>query len=72
MNENILKRKSFDFAKRIINFYKHLIVNHKEFILSKQILWSGTSVGAMIREAEFGQTKADFIHKISIAQKEIN
>ena len=38
MNENILKRKSFDFAKRIINFYKHLIVNHKEFILSKQIL----------------------------------
>ncbi len=71
MKENILKQKSLLFAIRIVNLYKFLIAEHKEYVLSKQILRSGTSVGAMIREAEFGQSKADFIHKLSIAQKEI-
>ena len=72
MSENILKQKSLVFAIRIVNLYKFLIAAHKEYVLSKQILRCGTSVGAMIREAEFGQSKADFIHKLSIAQKEIN
>ncbi len=72
MKENILKRKSFDFAVRIVNLFKFLKDDKKEFILSKQILRSGTSVGAMVRESEHAQSKADFIHKLSIAQKEIN
>ena len=72
MKENILKDKSLLFAIRIVNLYKFLITEHKEYVLSKQVLRSGTSVGAMIREAEFGQSKSDFIHKLSIAQKEIN
>lgn len=72
MEKNILKFKSFAFAIRIVNLYKFLTTEHKEYILSKQALRSGTSVGAMIREAEFGQSKPDFIHKLSIAQKEIN
>lgn len=72
MNENVLKLKTLAFAIRIVNLYKFLIAEHKEYVLSKQILRSGTSVGAMIREAEFGQSKADFINKLSIAQKEIN
>jgi four helix bundle protein len=72
MKENILKGKSLLFAIRIVNLYKFLTSEHKEFVLSKQVLRSGTSVGAMIREAEFGQSKSDFIHKLSIAQKEIN
>ena len=72
MKENILKNKSFEFAIRIVNLYKFLTLEQKEYILLKQVLRSGTSVGAMIREAEFGQSKSDFIHKLSIAQKEIN
>ena len=72
MKENVLKDKSLIFAIRIVNLYKFLISEHKEYVLSKQVLRSGTSVGAMIREAEFGQSKQDFIHKLSIAQKEIN
>ena len=70
--ESILKNKSFKFAIRIINLYKFLIKNKKEFVLSKQILRSGTSIGALVREAEFGQSKADFISKMSIALKEAN
>jgi len=69
MKENLLKNKSFSFAIRIVNLYKYLIIEKKEFVLSKQLLRSETSVGAMIREAEFGQTKSDFIHKLSIPQK---
>lgn len=72
MRPNILKEKSFLFAIRIVNLYKHLSKEEKEYILSKQILRAGTSVGAMTREAEHAQTKKDFIHKLSIAQKEIN
>ena len=72
MSESILKTKSFKFAVRIVNLYKYLCENKKEFVLSKQILESGTSVGAMVREAEHSESKADFIHKLAIAQKETN
>jgi four helix bundle protein len=72
MNEkkNILKDKSFEFAIRIVKLYKYLCDKKKEFVLSKQLLRSGTAVGALIREAQNGESKADFIHKLSIAQKE--
>lgn len=72
MKENILKSKSLAFAIRVVNLYKFLTSEHNEYILSKPIMRSGTFAGAMIREAEFGQSKADFISKLSIAQKEIN
>ncbi|PCJ67694.1 MAG: hypothetical protein COA58_00740 [Bacteroidetes bacterium] len=71
MRKNVVKDKSFAFAVRIVNVYKHLI-EKKEFILSKQLLRSGTSVGAMVRESEHAESKADFNHKLAIAQKEIN
>ena len=72
MKESILKNKSFGFAVRIVKLYKYLSEEKKEFVLSKQVLRSGTSVGAMVREAEHSESKADFIHKMAIAQKEIN
>lgn len=72
MRENILRNKSFRFAVRVVNLYKYLCDEKKEFVLSKQILRSGTSVGAMIREAEHSESKVDFVHKMAIAQKEIN
>ena len=72
MKDNIIKSKSFSFALRIIKLYQYLQVEKKEFILSKQLLRSGTSIGAMIRESEQAESKADFIHKLAIAQKEAN
>src|SRR5690606_9973075 len=72
MKENNIKNKSFAFAVRMVKLYQYLSEQKREFILSKQLLRSGTSVGAMVREAEHGQSKADFIHKFAIAQKEIN
>ena len=72
MKENLLKDKSFRFAIRIVNLYKYLCEEKKEFVLSKQILRCGTSVGAMIREFEHAENKTDFIHKIAITQKECN
>jgi four helix bundle protein len=72
MKENIIKLKSFDFALRIINLYKYLNENKKEFVLSKQLLRSGTSIGANIRESEHAESRADFIHKLSISLKEAN
>lgn len=72
MRDNIVKTKSFDFAIRIVKLYQYLCTDKKEFILSKQLLRSGTSIGAMIREAEHTESKNDFIHKFSIAQKEAN
>lgn len=72
MKENIVKNKSFTFAVRIVKLYEYLCENKREFVLSKQLLRSGTSVGAMIREAEHAETKNDFKHKLAIAQKEIN
>ena len=72
MKNNIVRNKSFDFAIRIVKLYQYLNNTKKEFILSKQLLRSGTSVAAMIREAEHAESKNDFIHKFAIAQKEAN
>ena len=69
--KNIIKEKSFVFAVEIVYLYK-ILVEKKEFVLSKQLLRSGTSIGANIREAEHAQSKADFIHKLSISLKEAN
>jgi len=67
---NPLQEKSFAFAVRIINVYKHLTSNKKEYVMSQQLLRSGTSVGANIEEALQGQSKKDFIAKLSISLKE--
>lgn len=72
LKESILADKSKAFAIRIINLYKFLCKEKKEYVLSKQLLRSGTSVGANIREAKFAQSKNDFISKMSIALKEIS
>lgn len=72
MKENVVKNKSFAFAVRVVRLYQYLCEQKKEFVLSKQLLRSGTSVGAMVREAEHAETKNDFKHKMGIAQKEIN
>jgi four helix bundle protein len=68
--DNIIQIKSFAFAVRIVGAYKLLINEKKEYVLSKQMLRSGTSIGANIEEAIGGQSKADFISKISISYKE--
>ena len=68
--ENVIREKSFKFAVRAINIYKVLINERKEFIISKQLLRSGTSIGANIREALNAESNADFVHKLAIAQKE--
>ena len=70
MTGNVLHDKSLLFAVRIVNFYKHLSNNKSEFVLSKQTLRSGTSIGANIREARFAQSAADFVSKLSISLKE--
>lgn len=70
MKENILIEKSVIFASRIIKLHKHLIKDKKEHIIAKQIVRSGTSIGANINEANYGQSKADFISKMYIALKE--
>jgi len=70
MRENILKDKSYNFAIRCVKLYKYLAGEQKEFVLSKQILRSGTSIGANIEEANSGQSKKDFIAKLSISLKE--
>ncbi|ACK73133.1 conserved hypothetical protein [Gloeothece citriformis PCC 7424] len=72
MKENAIKDKSFALALRIIKLYQYLTEQKKEFVLSKQLLRSGTAIGAMIREAQQAESKADFIHKFSIALKEAN
>jgi four helix bundle protein len=70
--QNVLKNKSFSFALKIVKAYKYLINEKKEFVLSKQILRSGTAIGALVREAEYAQSIADFINKMSVALKEAN
>jgi four helix bundle protein len=70
MSKHIVRDKSFSFALRVIKLYKYLVEEKREYVLSKQVLRSGTAVGAMIREAEQGESKADFIHKLAIALKE--
>ncbi len=70
MKENVIKSKSYQFSLRIIKLYKHLVEDKKEFILSKQLLRSGTSIGANIEEANGAQSKKDFIAKLHISLKE--
>ena len=70
MKNNIIVEKTMNFAVRIVNLYKYLIKEKGEFVMSKQLLRSGTSVGANVREATEGQSKADFVNKMNIALKE--
>ncbi len=72
MKPNLLKTKSFAFALRVVKLYQFLSEQKREFILSKQLLRSGTSIGAMVREAEQAESRPDFIHKLAIALKEAN
>lgn len=69
-NDNIIQQKSFAFAIRIVNLYKYLTNEKKEFVISKQLLRSGTSIGANVEESIGGQSEKDFLSKLSIAYKE--
>lgn len=69
-NDNVLVDKSFQFAIRVVKLYKYLCDDKKEFILSKQLLRSGTSIGANINESQDAQSKNDFVAKLSISLKE--
>lgn len=69
---NVIKDKSYQFALRIIKLYQYLSKEKKEYVLSKQILRSGTGIGALAEEASQGESRADFIHKLSMANKEAN
>ena len=68
--ESVLKEKSTIFAKRVVNLYRYLIKEYRETVLSKQILRSGTSIGANIAEAVYGSSRNDFVFKLQIARKE--
>jgi len=70
--DNLIKDKSFEFALEVVNLNKYLVTDKKEYVISKQLLRSGTSIGALVRESEHAESKADFIHKLSIALKEAN
>ena len=70
MKENIIQQKSFSFAIRIVKLYKYLISEKKEFVLSKQILRSGTSIGANIEESIGGRSDKEFLFKLEISYKE--
>ncbi len=72
MSENIIKIKSYDLAIKVVLVYKELTQDKKEYILSKQFLRSGTAIGALIHEAEYAESKKDFVHKLSISLKETN
>jgi len=70
VKDNIILEKSSDFAVRVVKLYKHLCDDQNEYVLSKQLLRAGTSIGANINEAQAGQSKADFVAKMAIASKE--
>lgn len=70
--QNVIEHKSYLFSIRIINLYKYLNENKKIYVITKQLLRSGTSIGALIREAVHAQSKADFLNKMNIALKEAN
>ncbi|MDR1525071.1 MAG: four helix bundle protein [Tannerella sp.] len=72
MEKNVLKEKSYAFALRIVKAYKYLCYEQKEYVLSKQLLRSGTAIGALICEAQYGESSPDFVHKFAIALKEAN
>jgi len=69
---NVIREKSFAFALRIVKLCRYLNDEKREYVLSKQLLRSGTAIGALVREAEQAESKADFIHKMAIALKEAN
>jgi four helix bundle protein len=69
---NVVKEKSFGFAIRIVKLHRLLSAEKREFVLSKQLLRSGTAIGALGREAEQAESKLDFVHKMAIALKEAN
>ena len=68
--ENIIASKSYSFSLKVIELYKYLISEKKEYVLSKQFLRSGTSIGANVHEAVASESKKDFVHKLGIALKE--
>ena len=70
--DNPVRDKSFRFALRIVKLYQYLKEEKREYVLSKQVLRSGTAIGALIRESQYAESKADFIHKLAIALKEAN
>lgn len=72
MKNNAIKDKSFAFAVRIVNLSRFLNEHKKEFVIARQVMRSGTSIGALVREAEQAESKPDFIHKLAIALKEAN
>ncbi|MBS1491975.1 MAG: four helix bundle protein [Bacteroidetes bacterium] len=72
MKESIVVTKSFDFAIRIVNLYKFLLEMKREYVMSKQILRCVTSIGANVRESQSAESKPDFIHKLSVALKEVD
>ncbi len=72
MSDGPLKQKSLDFALEVVKTYKLLAHEKREYVMAKQFLRSGTGIGALVREAEQGESKADFIHKLSISLKEAN
>jgi four helix bundle protein len=72
VKNNLLRDKSYNFSVRITNMHQFLTKKQHEFVLSKQVLRSGTAIGALIMESEYAQSKADFINKLSIALKEAN
>jgi four helix bundle protein len=72
MKDNITANKSVAFAIKIVHLYKDLVAEQKEYVLSKQLLRSGTAIGALIREAEHAESNGDFLHKMNIAPKEAN
>jgi four helix bundle protein len=72
MRRSVVREKSFAFAIDVVEISKRLQMQHKEFVLSRQLLRSGTAIGALIREAEQAESRPDFIHKLAIALKEAN
>ncbi len=72
MGKNVVKEKSFAFALRLVKLCRYLNEDKREYVLGKQLLRSGTAIGALVREAEQAESKADFIHKMAIALKEAN
>ena len=71
-SENIIQQKTFTLAVKVIRLVKSLEKEQKEYVLSKQLMRSGTAIGALVREAEHAESKKDFIHKMSISLKEAN
>lgn len=71
-SNSVIREKSFAFALRTVKLCRYLQESQREYVLSKQLMRSGTAIGALVREAEQGESRPDFIHKLSIALKEAN